>query len=203
MKTASIATLVLLLLTTAVMAQEASLDPADVIVLEKSWHKEPQVGPGRSSNPLGPNEALIRQTQMEKTTIRQREEYSLPNQPTEARMPVPAPRPIAPARSVITTYVYKIKVKNNGAKTIKSIDWEYQFLNPQTHELMGYRRITSDTKLSPGKTKKLERRFTRQPTILVNANQLDKKYRDQFTERLIIHRIQYSDGSVWQRPPAQ
>ena len=200
MKTASIATLVLLLLTVSVMAQETSLDPPDVIVLEKSWHKEPQVGPAHASNPLGPNEALIRQTQMEKDTIRQREEYSLPNQPTEARMPVPQPRPIAPARSVVTTYVYKIKVKNNGPKTIKSLEWEYQFLNPQTLEVMGYRRITSDTKLSPGTIMKLERRFTRQPTILVNANQLDKKYRDQFTERLIIHRIQYSDGSVWRRP---
>lgn len=115
-------------------------------------------------------------------------------------MPVPSPKPIAPARSVITTYVYKIKVKNNGSKTIKSLEWEYQFLDPKTHELMGYRRITSFTTLSPGKIKKLERRYTRQPTILVNANQLDKKYQDQFTERLIIHRILYSDGSVWRRP---
>jgi hypothetical protein len=184
-----------------VIAQEASSsDPPDVIVLEKSWHKEPQVGPGGSSNPLDPNEALIKQTHMEKAAIKQREESSLPGQSTTARMPVPAPRPIEPARSVTTTYVYKIKVKNNGSKTIKSVEWEYQFLNPQSLEVMGYRRITSDTTLSPGKTKKLERRFTRQPTILVNAGQLDKKYRDQFTERLLIHRIQYSDGSVWQRP---
>ena len=203
MKISSIATLVLLLLTTSVIAQETSLDPPDVTVLEKSWHKEPQVGPAHASNPLGPNEALIRQTEMEKATIRQREEYSLPNQPTEERMPVPSSKPIPPARSVVTTYVYKIKVKNNGSKTIKSLEWEYQFLNPQTDELMGYRRITSDTKLLPGKVKKLERRFTRQPTILVNANQLDKKYQDQFTERLIIHRIQYSDGSIWQRPLTQ
>ena len=200
MKTASYAALVLLLLTTSVIAQETTLDPPDVIVLEKSWHKEPQAGPASASNPLGPNEALIRQTQMEKAAIRQREDYSLPNQTTEARMPVPQPRPVAPARSLITTYVYKIKVQNNGSKTIKSLEWEYQFLNPQTLELMGYRRITSNTTLSPGKTKKLERRFTRQPTILVNANQLGKKYQDQVTERLIIHRIQYSDGSVWRRP---
>ena len=198
MKT-SIATLVLLLLTTSVIAQQTSLEPPDLIVLEKSWHKEPQVGSGGPSNPLGPNEALINQTQLEKAAIRQREDDSRPGQTTQARMPVPAPRPIPPARSVVITYVYKIKVKNTGSKAIKSVEWEYQFLNPQTLDVMGYRRITSDTKLSPGKTKKLERRFTRQPTILVNANQLDKKYRDQFTERVIIHRIQYSDDSVWQR----
>lgn len=199
MKRASLVTLVLLLLTTAVVAQEKSLDPPDIIVLEKSWGKEP-LSPGINSDPLGLNEDLIRQTRVEKATIRQREEYSLPNQPTEARLPVPSPRPIAPARSVITNYVYKIKVQNNGPKTIKSVDWEYQFLDPQTLEVMGFRRITSDKRISPGKTKVLERRFTRQPTILVRADSLDKNYRDQFTERLIIHRIQYTDGSVWQRP---
>lgn len=194
------ATLVLLLLATPLIAQEniAALDPPDVIVLEKSWHKEPQAE-GHNSNPLGPNEALIRQTQAEKAEIRNRD-YSLPNQPTEPRMPAPGPRPIPPPPAVTTTYVYKMKVKNNGPKTIKSVDWEYQFLDPNSNEVMGYRRMTSNTKLSPGETKVLKRRFTRQPTILVNVNSLDKNYKDQFTERLIIHRIQYTDGSVWQRP---
>jgi len=190
---------VLLLLTIAVTAQEKSLDPPDVMVLEKSWRKEP-LSPGIDSDPLGQNEALIRQTNIEKATIRKRED-SLPNQPTEARMPIPPPRPVA--RAAITNYVYKIKVQNNGPKTIKSVDWEYQFLDRQSLEVMGYRRITSDTKISPGKTKVLERRFSRQPTLLVRADSLEKKYQDQFTERLIIHRIQYTDGSVWQRPPAQ
>jgi hypothetical protein len=200
MKNASLATLVLLLLTAAAVAQEnnAAFDPPDLIVLEKSWSRSP-LPPSGHSNPLGPNEALIRQTRDEKAAIRERD-YSLPNQPTEARMPVPAPRPIPPAPSTVPAYVYKIKVKNTGAKIIKSVDWEYQFLDPQTQEVMGYRRIKSDAKLYPGKLKVLEKRFTRQPTMLVNVNRLAKKYQDQFTERLIIHRIQYSDGSVWQRP---
>ena len=195
------ATLVLLLSATAVIAQEnpASLDPPDVILIEKSWHKEP-LAEGRNSNPLAPNEALISQTRAEKTEIRNRD-YSLPNQTTEPRMPSPGPRPIPP--SVTPSYVYKMKVKNNGLKTIKSVDWEYQFLDPNSHEVMGYRRMTSNTKLPPGETKVLKRRFTRQPTILVNVNSLDRNYKDQFTERLIIHRIQYTDGSAWQRPATQ
>ena len=83
------ATVVLLVTATSVIAQEkiASLDPPDLIVIEKSWHKEPRAG-APNSNPLGPNEALIQQTRAEKTEIRNRE-YSLPNQPTEPRMPSP------------------------------------------------------------------------------------------------------------------
>lgn len=203
MKSASLATLVLLLLTSSVIAQEKteSLDPPDVIVIEKSWRKEP-LSAGIQSDPLGLNEALITQTRIERAAIRRRED-SLPNQPTEARMPIPGPRPIPPPPAARTNYVYKMKLQNNGQKTIKSVEWEYQFLDPQTLEVMGYRRITSDKKLAPGETKVLERRYTRQPTLLVNAGSLDKKYRDQFTERLIIHRIKYSDGSVWQRPPTK
>ena len=200
MKSASIATLVLLLLTTSIIAQEnnAYSNPTDLVVLEKSWRKEP-LSPGIDSDPLGVNESLMRQTRVEKATIRQRED-SLPNQPTEARMPVPAPRPIPPAPTATTNYVYKMKVQNNGPKTIKSVDWEYQFLDPQSLEVMGYRRIKSDAKLAPGETKVLEKRFTRQPSMRVNVNTLAKNYRDQFTERLLIHQIKYSDGSVWQRP---
>jgi hypothetical protein len=198
MKSTTLATLVLLLSTVPVIAQEnnASSNPPDLIVIEKSWSKNSS-SPLRDSNPLGPNEALINQTHLEKAAIRRREEYSLPNQPTEARMPIPAAQPIPP--SAVTTYGYKMKVKNNGAKTIKSVDWEYQFLDPQTLEVMGYRRIKNDKKIRPGEIKVLEKHFTRQPTILVNVNTLGKKYKDQFTERLIIHRIQYSDGSVWVR----
>ena len=199
MKRGSLATLVLLLLTASSIAQEnsASSGPPDIVVLEKSWSKKSSAS-SHDSNPLGPNEALISQTHMERAAIRQRDD-SLPNQPTEARMPIPRPRPIPPPVSAVTTYVYKMKVKNNGAKTIKSVDWEYQFLDPQTQEVMGYRRIKSEAKLGPGETRVLEKRFTRQPTILVNVNTLGKKYQDQFTERLIIHRIQYSDGSVWRK----
>lgn len=198
MKNAS-ATLVLLLLATSVLAQEktASVEPPDVIVLEKSWRKE-VLHPERDPNPLAPNETLTRQTRAEKAEIRNREN-SLP-QPTEPRMPIVSPRPLAQRMELLTTYVYRIKVQNNGSKTIKTLYWEYQFLDPATQNVMGYRQITSRVKLSPGKTEVLEQRSTRQPTVLVQADSLDKKYKDQFTERLIIHRIKYTDGSVWQHP---
>ena len=198
MKTA-FATLVLLLLTASVIAQEntRTLDPPDVTVLEKSWRKE-VLHPGRDPNPLAPNENLMRQTRAEKTEIRNRD-YD-PPQPTERRMPIVSPGPLTERMELLTTYVFKIKVQNNGPKTIKALYWEYQFLDPDTGNVMGYRKIANRVKLSPGKTEVLGQRSTRQPSILVHADSLDKKYKDQFTERLIIHRIQYTDGSVWQRP---
>jgi hypothetical protein len=195
----TITVLLSLVFAISIAAQETATasDPSDVTVLEKSWYKS-FISPAGDSNPLRPNENLIRQTQAEKAEIRDRD-YRLPST-TEPRMPAPAPRPIppGPAKDI---YVYKIKVKNTGPKNIKALDWEYQFLHPDTQEVLGSRRIVSRVKLAPGKTQDVEVRLIQKPTIIVSADQLGKKYRDQFTERVIIHRINYGDGSVWRRQP--
>jgi hypothetical protein len=188
-----------LLFTLSIAAQETAenSDPTDLTVLEKSWYKS-FISPAGDPNPLRPNENLIRQTRAEKAEIRDRD-YRLPDT-TEPRMPAQAPRPIPPGPPK-DIYIYKIKVQNTGPKNIKAIDWEYQFLHPDTQEVLGSRRIVSRVKLAPGKTQVVVVRLIQKPTIVVSADQLDKKYRDQFKERVIIHRINYGDGSVWRRKP--
>ena len=193
--------LTLLFATLAAAQQTAGAsDPTDLVVLDHSWHKD-FAGRRRDTNPLQPNEDHIRQTRAEKQFIRQRDDYSLPNQTTEGRMPQPATRPVTSETKPVDIYVYQFKVKNTGAKRIKAVEWEYQFLHPETQEVMGSRRITSKVKLSPGKTDEIEARLIQKPSTVVSADQLDKKLQDQFTERLVIHRIEYADGSVWQRAP--
>lgn len=191
--------LITLLLATFVTAQDSGdkSDPTDLSVLQHSWHRE-FVVPGANSNPLQPNEDLMRQTRAEKQIIRDRD-YSTRNQPTEIPMPVPGPRPIPPDAKDREVYVYKITVKNNSEKRIKAVDWEFQFLHPETQEVLGSRRITTWVKISPGKTKVLKAQLTEQPTHIVWADQLGKKYNDQFKEQVIIHRIAYADGSTWRR----
>jgi len=195
--------LITLLLATFVTAQESDdkSDPTDLTVLKHSWHKD-FVGLRADSNPLQPNEDLIRQTRAEKQVIRDRD-YRSRNQTTEIPMPVPGPRPIAPDSKRREVYVYKVTVKNNGAKRIEAVDWEIQFLHPKTHEVLGSRRITSRVKLSPGKTEVLKAQLLQPPTYVVWADllELEKDYSDQFKEQVIIHRIDYADGSTWQRQP--
>ena len=202
MKTARLTAplLIILLLTAAVMAQQPAdtSNPTDLIVLEKNWRKE-RIDPQRDTNPLRPNEDLMNTTRQQKEFLKNRDN-ALPNQTTEPRMPAPPTRSVTPARGMFEFYVYKIKVQNRGEKRIKQIDWEYQFLDPDTQEIKEQRKITSRVKLAPGKSQDIEQKSTRKPTVVVNANQLGKKYRDQFTERAVIMRIVYSDGSVWRRP---
>lgn len=202
MKATRLATAIsLALFLTILVSAQVRVDksaPRDLVVLEKSWHKEVH-HQDRDPNPLRPNEDLIRQTRAQKTFIRNRD-YDLPS-PIEPRMPMVTPRPLIAGVRPFEVYVYKFKVQNTGVKKIRSIEWEYQFLHPDTGEVMGSRRIVSKVKLSPGKTQVVQAKLLQKPTNIVSADQLDKKPRDQFEERLLIHRIDYADRTVWQRGP--
>jgi hypothetical protein len=196
----TISGLLVLLLGSLVSAQHNTghgPEPTDLTVLKKTWEKS-FVIPGRDPNPLRQNEDLIQQTRTEKRVIENRD-TALPNQPTETAIPAPAPR--YPAGRPVDIYIYKLTVTNTGVKNIRTIDWEYQFLHPDTKEVLGSQRIVSKVRVAPGKTKTLKGQSVKSPARLVSADQLDKKYRNQYEERVIIHRIYYTDGPAWKRQP--
>lgn len=185
--------LLTLLLTTIVTAQDSGgkSDPIDLTVLDHSWRKESSSQQVSSNPRRPPNEDRIGRTSEESNILRQRDkDYPNLRVPT----PVPSSRPS-------DVYIYKITVKNNGAKLIKEIDWEFRFLHPDTQEELGNVRISSKVNLSPGKTKVIKKRTVQQPIGVLFADQSDKKYPDQVMEEVVIHRIVYSDGSAWQRQP--
>ena len=126
--------LLTLLLTTIVTTQDSGgkSDQIDLTVLDHSWRKE------ISSQQVSSNQDRIGQTPQERDILRQREK-EWPNQsvPTPAASSRPTP-----------VYVYKITVKNNGAKLIKEVDWEFRFLHPDTQEELGNVRVSSKVNLS-------------------------------------------------------
>jgi hypothetical protein len=183
MKTAPLAPLVLLLLITLVIAQvkTETSDQPDISVLEKSWSKKTRYREW-NQNPRAdirtPNEDPMKEARVGGRT--------------------------AEIRRIIghrhTIYVYKIKARNDGLKTIKALYWEYQFLYPGTQTVLATHRIVSSKKLSPGKTGVFKAEMAEPPVAFVSDDQFDQEFQLKFTERLIILRVDYTDGSVWRRP---
>nr|MBA2734858.1 hypothetical protein [Acidobacteriota bacterium] len=103
----------------------------------------------------------------------------------------------APPRYV---FMYKVSVKNTGSKTIKTLDWDYIFLEPDTEHEIERRQFTSDEKISPGKTKELSVLYNRPPTMTISVYALGKDEHLSIKGRAVIVRIEYADGSVWPRP---
>jgi hypothetical protein len=102
-----------------------------------------------------------------------------------------------PARYV---FMYKVTVKNSSSKTIKSIDWDYVFLDRATESELGRREFTSDEKVSPGKSKELTVVNSKPPTQTISLTALNSNERDGMLERVSLVRIEYTDGTVWLRP---
>jgi hypothetical protein len=102
-----------------------------------------------------------------------------------------------PARYV---FMYKVTVKNSSSKTIKSIDWDYVFFDRATESELGRREFTSDEKVSPGKSKELTVVISKPPTQTISLTSLNSNERDRMLERVSLVRIEYTDGTVWQRP---
>ena len=96
-------------------------------------------------------------------------------------------------------YAYKIKVQNPGAKAIEIVFWEYQFQDPADPALAARRQFLCGVNIAAEKSKELEGFSLSGPSEVVNINTLANKSQNPFKEKVLINRVEYSDGSIWQR----
>jgi hypothetical protein len=97
-------------------------------------------------------------------------------------------------------FVYKVTVKNSSNKAIKSIDWDYIFLERGTETEIGRQQFTSEEKIGSGKTKELSVTITKPPTKTISLTALNDNERGSLDGRVILVRIDYADGTSWQQP---
>jgi len=211
------ATLILLLLTftsAALQAQEATpgpqttTPPSEVAVVKFSWRKERI--PGWENNRLGPsfetyeamrervmNERRIQQARNSgnKGEAGRREDAA--KMAEDARYSKDKKQDTERPRD---GYRYKVQLRNDGAKTIKTIDWDYVFLDPDTRQEVARHQFTSDETIKPGQSKELVVFYLTPPVNTVSAKQLGQKNPLPYQEQVLLTRIQFSDGSIWQRP---
>src|SRR5215212_10171889 len=97
-------------------------------------------------------------------------------------------------------FVYKATVKNSGNKVIKAIDWDYIFLDRATGTELGRQQFTSEEKIAAGKAKELVVTIRKPPTQTISLTALNKNEGGSLDGRVIVVRIDYADGTSWQRP---
>jgi hypothetical protein len=94
---------------------------------------------------------------------------------------------------------YKVSVRNDAAKAVKELDWDYVFNDTVTNEELGRHKFTSAERISPGKSKEFSFFIPTPPALRISAYALDKKERDGLNEHIVIVRVLYEDGTVWER----
>jgi len=94
-------------------------------------------------------------------------------------------------------FSYRVKVKNSAKKIVEIIFWEYQFNEAENPKTLARRQFLCGVNIRPDKDKELEGFSLAGPSDVVSVDALADKTR--FQENVLINRIEYSDGSIWQR----
>lgn len=95
-------------------------------------------------------------------------------------------------------FIYKTEIKNNHSSPIIQIDWDHVFFERGSDNEVGRQQFTSEKQIGPGKTKELTVTITAPPARTVSVNSLNLEERDRLSEKIVIVRVKYADGSVWQ-----
>lgn len=94
-------------------------------------------------------------------------------------------------------FAYRIKVKNSAAKVVEIVFWEYQFTEAENPKVLARRQFLCGVNIGPDKQKELEGFSVSGPSDVVSVGALADKSR--FKENVLVNRIEYSDGTIWQR----
>jgi hypothetical protein len=94
---------------------------------------------------------------------------------------------------------YRIKVRNTSAKVVEIIFWEYQFSDPSNPQAVTRRQFLCGVQIKPDKGKELQAFSVSGPSEVISVERLANNSTDSFREKVLINRVEYADGSIWQR----
>jgi hypothetical protein len=198
-RTSILAFLIICAASSAVLAQDPG---GGIVVVKFSWNKE-RIRPRPSLAPLASQDELVQQSRREQQLAAAR---SAANKPAATRLETQISnhqKATAEARQTELPrdgYKYNVTLRNDGVKTVKSIDWDYLFFDPVDQHVLARHQFTSDENIKPGKTKQVSVLYLVPPVKTVDVRLLKKNEATSVTEQVVVVRILFEDGSVWQQP---
>lgn len=97
-------------------------------------------------------------------------------------------------------FAYQVRVKNTTAKAIQNVFWEYRFREVGKPANVARRQFLCTSTIKPGKETDLHAFSLSGPSDVVNVKSLGKDPNKQIEEAVLINRVEFSDGTLWQRP---
>jgi len=193
-----------LLLATASPFQNAAGDGAPLTVVQARWTKTRQKIEKRDTGGSTPAAAM---TPADKNFARNRRV----NDPAGVRDPnadsldtrsAAMDKAVRDSRAQsveIEGYVYNVKVQNPSGKGVEVVFWEYQFEETANPSNLTRRQFLCGIQIRGGKEKEIQAFGGSGPAGSVSAETLANKSASPFAERVLINRVEYADGTIWQR----
>jgi hypothetical protein len=108
----------------------------------------------------------------------------------ESRMPKP---------KAVDGFAYQVKVRNASTKVIEVMFWEYQFKETANPANVVRRQFLCGVNIKPDKEKELQVFSLSGPSDVISVDSLAKQSGNLFVEKVVINRVEYADGTIWQR----
>lgn len=103
-----------------------------------------------------------------------------------------------PPPKSVDTFSYEAKILNGSKKSIDVVFWEYQFIDPANGRPARHHFLCG-VNLKAGKAKEMLASSLSGPSDVVSVQSLGTDSGKRFLEQVLINRVEYADGSIWQR----
>ena len=110
--------------------------------------------------------------------------------------------PATPGRLPVF-YVYSMKLRNVGPKSIEGLAWDYLFIDPGTNAERGKHQFLSYAKIPTDKSATLKAQLRSPPIRVVRTADSAKSKPRKLIERSVIQCVLYADDTVWKNPNAR
>jgi hypothetical protein len=104
-----------------------------------------------------------------------------------------------PKPKAVDGFAYRVKVQNSSSKVVEVVFWEYQFTESSNPANVVRRQFLCGVNIKPDKEKELQAFSLSGPSDVISVGSLASKSENLFQEKVLINRVEYSDGSIWQR----
>jgi hypothetical protein len=180
-------------------------EDSSIVVVSYKWTKTRQVLEHVDSADIRPAREMILQNKSSQRNVaandplgtrdRNRETIdgrsaTIDKNVQESRTPQPKP---------FNAFAYKIKLQNPTPQAVDVLFFEYQFIDRTNPQNVTVRQFLCAANIKPGKEKEIQAFSLAGPSEVVNVDTLANKSTNPFEEKVVINRVEYSDGSIWQR----
>ena len=104
-----------------------------------------------------------------------------------------------PQSKPVDAFAYKIKLQNPTAQIVEILFWEYQFIERSNPQSVTRRQFLCAANIKPGKEKEVQAFSVAGPSDIVSVKTLANNADNAFEEKVVINRVEYADGAIWQR----
>jgi hypothetical protein len=102
------------------------------------------------------------------------------------------------AAKPVDGFAYRAKIHNASNKSIEVVFWEYQFKEAAATSVTR-RQFLCGVSIKPDKEKELQVFSLSGPPDVISVATLSKKTANSGEEKAVINRVEYADGTIWQR----